>query len=248
MKFLAALGFLTIIPVPRRSLEEGELGRSTGYFPLVGLLLGLLLAGAYWATSLFLPKSVVSALVIVISVLLTGALHLDGFMDTCDGIGGHRTPEERWAVMRDSRAGAFGVIGAVLLVLVKYASLSALAQAVLVTLLFLPAVSRWAMVYAIFAHPYARPSGLGKAFKQGTGGRQLTLATVICVIAAVLLFRLVGLAIMLGVWLVTEVLARYFRRRFAGLTGDCYGAVNEVAEVVALMLVLLVEQTLPSGR
>lgn len=120
MKFLAALRFLTIIPLPwRREVSPEEMGRATTYFPVVGLIIGLILAGLNWLLGLLLPSSVVNALLIVSLVVLSGALHLDGFVDTCDGIAGHKTIEERWWVMHDSRAGAFGIVGVVLLLLTR---------------------------------------------------------------------------------------------------------------------------------
>ncbi|MBI2174827.1 MAG: adenosylcobinamide-GDP ribazoletransferase, partial [Candidatus Omnitrophica bacterium] len=175
MRFLAALSFLTIIPLPiRREISPEEVGRSLGYFPVVGVIIGLILAGLNWLFRWFLPPTVISGLLIVAMVLISGALHLDGFIDTCDGIAGHQTVEDRWRVMHDSRVGAFGVIGVFLLLLVKYVSLSSLPESWLtITLLVMPVVSRWAMVYAVFAYPYARPDGLGLAFKQGASWQRL---------------------------------------------------------------------------
>ena len=245
MKFLTALQFLTTIPLPwRREARPEELGRSTWAFPLVGLIIGLILVGLNWLLSLVLPSVIVNALLIVSLVVITGALHLDGFADTCDGIAGHKTAEDRWQVMHDSRAGSFGIVGVVLLLLVKYVSLSSISEPLLMmtTLVFMPMVSRWAMVYAIFVHPYARPSGLGKAVKQGTNWPRFTIATLVTFLVALvlnLLFQMPGLIIMLVVWIITVAMAAYFKSKFSGLTGDTYGAINEVAEVSVLILVVL---------
>ena len=186
MRFLAALSFLTIIPWPRwRGASPEEVGRSIGYFPVVGIIIGLSLAGLSWLLSQILPSFVARALLIVYLVVISGALHLDGFIDTCDGIAGHRTVEERWWIMHDSRSGAFGIVGAFLLLLVKYVSLISVPDSLLLaTLVLMPVVSRWAMVYAVFAHPYARPTGLGKAFKQGANWPNFTIATVITLAVA----------------------------------------------------------------
>ena len=219
-----------------------------GYFPLVGIIIGLILAGLNWFLGLFLPPAVVNGLLLVSVAVISGALHLDGFVDTCDGIAGHKTVEARWRVMHDSRAGAFGVIGAFLLLLVKYVSLSSVPENLLMaTLVLMPVVSRWAMVYAVFAYPYARPEGLGRAFKQGAGWQRFTIATAITLVMAIGLarlanityFYLAGLAIMLGIWVIVVAMASYFKRKFSGLTGDTYGAINEVAEVGVLILVCL---------
>lgn len=249
MRFLTALGFLTIIPLPwRREVSLEEVGRSIGYFPVVGLIIGLILAGLNWLLGLFLPSAVVNALLIVSLVVLSGALHLDGFVDTCDGIAGHKAIEERWRVMHDSRAGAFGIVGVFLLLLVKYVSLNSVPENLLmVTLVLMPVVSRWAMVYTVFAYSYARPAGLGKIFKQGTSWQRFTTATVITLAVAIGLarlanityFYLAGLAIMLAIWVIVVAMATYLKRKFAGLTGDTYGAINEVAEVCVLILICL---------
>jgi adenosylcobinamide-GDP ribazoletransferase len=247
LKFLAALQFLTSIPLPlRRESTPEELGHSTSYFPAVGLIIGLGLAGLNWLLSLILASAVVNALLIVFLVVITGALHLDGFVDTCDGLAGHRTVEDRWRVMHDSRAGAFGIISVVLLLLVKYVSLNSIpGPAMTATLIFMPVVSRWAIVYAIFACPYARPAGLGKVFKQGVSWRSFTVATLITSAVAIAIIPslpLTGLAIMVGVWVITVVMVAYLKRKFSGLTGDNYGAVNEVAEVSVLILAVVLGQ------
>ena len=244
MGFLAALQFLTSIPLPlKREPTPEELGRSAPYFPLVGLIIGLILAGLSWLLHLILPPTLVNALIVVALVIITGALHLDGFADTCDGIAGHKEVEDRWRVMRDSRAGAFGIVGIVLLLLVKYVSLSSIPETLMMaTLLFMPMVSRWAVVYAIFVYPYARPSGMGRLFKQGTRWPRFMVATIITVVVAVVLipiFRLSGVMVILGVWVITAIFAAYLKSKFSGLTGDTYGAINEVTEVSTLILIVL---------
>ena len=240
-RFLAALQFLTTIRVPwRRETSPEELGRSTGYFPVVGLIIGLILAGLNWLFSLILPSAIVNALLIVSLVILSGALHLDGFVDTCDGIAGHKPVEERWRVMHDSRAGGFGIVGAVLLLMVKYVSLSSIPESLLtMVLILMPVLGRWAMAYAIFAYRYARPAGLGKVFKQGASWPRFTMATVIAVAVTAVLAQLIGLAVMFFIWVVTVVLAAYFKSKFSGLTGDNYGAINEMAEVSVLIFISL---------
>lgn len=240
-RFLAALQFLTIIPVPWRcEAREDELGRSAGYFPLVGLIIGLILAGLVWLFGLILPTAVANALLLVATVVISGAMHLDGLADTCDGIAGHRTVEERWQVMRDSRAGAFGIVGVVLVLLVKYVSFNNIPEtSLMMTLILMSVLGRWTMTYAIFVYPYARPSGLGKAFKQGTTWPRFTMATLIAVAVVAILTQLVGLAIIFVIWVITTIMAAYFKSKFSGLTGDNYGAINEISEVSVLILIAL---------
>jgi len=124
MGFLRALEFLTIIPSPlRREATPREVGRSLVYFPVIGLGIGGLLYGLDQLFQLALPAALVNILLLVALVVLTGAHHLDGFIDTCDGMAAGRSPEERLAIMRDSRVGGLGVVGGCLLLLAKYVSL-----------------------------------------------------------------------------------------------------------------------------
>jgi len=245
VSFLAAFQFLTSIPVPlKRKLSPAQLGRATTYFPVVGLIIGIVLAVLNWLLGYILPPAVVNILLIVALVILTGALHLDGFADTCDGIAGHKPVEERWKVMHDSRTGAFGVVGVVLLLLVKYVSLNNVpSELMTATLIFMPVVSRWAMVYAIFTYPYARPEGLGTAYKTATRWPQFIIATIITfAVAAALypLFSVSGILLILGVFIITTAFAFYLKYKFAGLTGDTYGAINEVAEVMTLIFTIII--------
>jgi adenosylcobinamide-GDP ribazoletransferase len=241
LKFLAALSFLTVIPLPRRRVVSPEqLGRSIVYFPVVGIIIGLILAGLYWLLHLVLPSAVVSGLLLICLVGLTGGLHLDGFVDTCDGIASHKTPEARRQVMHDSRAGALGIVGVCCLLIVKYVSLNSVPQSLMMTtLVLMPVVSRWTMVYAVFAYPYARPSGLGKVFKEMASRLRFAVATLVALAVVIGLARLPGLVIMLGVWVIVVAMAAYLKGKFSGLTGDTYGAINEVAEVSVLILVCL---------
>ena len=241
MTFLTALRFLTIIPLPwRREVVPEQVGRSLTYFPVVGIIIGLILVGLNWLLALLLPPAVVNALLIVCLAVLTGGLHLDGFIDTCDGIAGHKPAKARWQVMHDSRAGAFGIAGVVCLLLVKYASLNSVpGNLMMATLVLMPVLSRWAIVYAIFAYPCARPSGLGYTFKLGASRLRFAIATLIALAVAVALSRLAGLAIMVAIWVIVVVMAVYLKRKFSGLGGDTYGAINEVAEVCVLIFICL---------
>lgn len=241
MSFLAALRFLTIIPLPgRREASPEELGRSIVYFPLVGVIIGLILVGLNWLLGLLLPSALTNVLLVVSVVAISGALHLDGLVDTCDGLAGGKTVEERWRVMGDSRAGGFGIIGVCCLLLIKYVALNNVpASWLMQTLVLMPLLSRWAMVYALFAYPYAKPSGLGKVFKQGASRLRFIVATLIALVAAVILAQLAGFVIMLAIWVIALAVATYMKGKFGGLTGDTYGAINEVAEVCVLILVCL---------
>jgi adenosylcobinamide-GDP ribazoletransferase len=239
LSFWAALQFLTILPTPLRyKVTAKTYGQSLIYFPLVGLILGAILLGLHYILILILPSSIVNALLIIALVILTGAHHLDGFIDTCDGITAGKSIKERLSIMSDSRVGAFGIVGAILLLLLKYASLST--APILPALLLMPTLSRWAMVSIIFTFPYAKRHGMGLAFKQGAKWQRLAIATIIALIVAVALLKWWGLVLMAALWLIVFGIASYFRSRLGGLTGDTYGAINELAEVLVLLLLVLI--------
>ena len=240
MGFWAALQFLTIFPTPvRHGVSAKTYGQSLTYFPLIGLILGAILLGLHYGLILVLPAAVVNALLIIAMVILTGAHHLDGFIDTCDGVIAGKSKKERLAIMSDTKVGAFGIIGAVLLLLLKYVSLLSVSL-ILPALLLMPTLSRWTMVSIIFVFPYAKSSGMGLAFKQGATWQRLAIATVIAVIAAVALLKLWGLVLMAALWLIAFGMASSFRSRLGGLTGDNYGAINEISEVLVLLLIILI--------
>ena len=242
MGFWTALQFLTIFPTPLRHEDTAKTaGQSLPYFPLAGLILGGILFGLHYGLSLVLPSAIIPALLIIALVILTGAHHLDGFIDTCDGVFAGKSKKERLVIMSDTKVGAFGIVGVVLLLLLKYTSLFSV-SAILPALLLMTTLSRWTMVSMIITFPYAKKSGMGLPFKQGATWQRLTVATVVALIVAVVLLRWWGLVLMAVLWLIAFGIASYFRARLGGLTGDNYGAINELSEVLALLLLILIER------
>jgi adenosylcobinamide-GDP ribazoletransferase len=221
------------VPVPGHAFR---LDAALVWFPIVGLLLGGLLAlldfGLRW---LQLPAVLSSTLIVVAWLALTGALHADGLMDTCDAVFAHATPERRLEIMRDPRVGAFGVVGLVSVVALKIAALEALPPALRTsTLILMPTLGRWSIVLLATLYPYGREVGLGSALKGSATRSGLVLAS-LAPIAASLAFWPMGLALgvfalawawLFGVWLM---------RLLPGLTGDCYGAGCEVTETMVLV-------------
>jgi adenosylcobinamide-GDP ribazoletransferase len=233
-----ALLFLTVLPLPASAGSAQQLGRSMAYFPLVGLGLGLLLAGVHYVLLIFFPPSVCALLVLLLLIYATGALHLDGVADTADGMYGIRDRASRLRIMKDSRVGAMGVVALLCLLLLKVVTLTAIPPAVRwQVLIALPVVGRWMMVALAVLAPYARSEGgTGSVFVEAAGRRELLIATLI--LAAVLLgfFHLWGLTLLAALILAVIALERYFRVRLGGVTGDILGAVCEWSEAVFLLL------------
>ena len=238
-----ALSFLTVFPATRgKSPTQREISDSRAYFPVVGLLLGLLLVGLERGAGELFPVYLTSVLLLVFLVVVTRGLHLDGFMDVCDGLLGGHTPERRLEIMRDSRVGAFAVAGAASLLILKYGALLSLLALSEESepgkewaLLLFPMLSRWAMVIVAGAFPYARRQGLGSSLHQGSARLATTIAAVIVVIASPLLGGIGGAGLLLGVSVLAWMLGLAMAHLLGGLTGDAYGATNEMAEVAALV-------------
>ncbi|MEL7562126.1 adenosylcobinamide-GDP ribazoletransferase [Dehalogenimonas sp. 4OHTPN] len=247
MSFLAALRFLTTIPIPfrreewDRPLTQQQFARSLVYYPLVGLIIGGILCGLYWLFSTFLPPILTNALIIGSLAYLTGALHLDGLIDTFDGLaGGHRSPERRKQIMKTPDVGAIGVVTGVVALLLKFAAIASIPEShTYSALILMPVLSRWAMAYAVFRYPYGRDAGMGKELKSGSNAWVLPTASVVAVVFVAAAGGWLGVVSMAFIWLLTATLAGFFQGKFQGLTGDTYGAINEISEFAVLLLVVL---------
>lgn len=257
----AALGFLTILPVAPQ--DAGGLASARGWFPAVGLLLGLVLACLdllmQWGYPLLNDEyrqfpSVLSASILVVTLaVLTRALHLDGFMDCCDALLGGFDRERRLAILRDPHVGAFAVVGAAGLLVLKVAAIMALplganGEAVRFWILLLfPCLSRWGMLLVLEFFSYARTQGIGVPFQPSHGRWQLLGGMVVAVAATVALAGPGGLAL-LGIASVVAVgLASWATRLLGGVTGDVYGAVNETVESAVLILAAVLVHALSNS-
>ena len=203
------------------------------------MLLGLLLVGLDRGAREIFPPYLTAAILLAFLIAVNRGLHLDGFMDFCDGLFGGFSRERRLEIMRDSSVGAFGVAGAAGLLLLKYGALVSLLtvpeHGKELSLLLFPMVSRWAMVVVIGAFPYVRSDGLGLPFHRERARLATMVAAVTALSAAVLLGSIGGAGLLLGISLLDWLFGRWVVSQLGGLTGDIYGAANEVAEVTALV-------------
>lgn len=239
-----AIGFLTVMPVA--PTQAGALGPARAYFPLVGLGIGGLLAGLDIAARPVLPLPVVGALLVAALLVLTRALHTEGFLDSCDGLLGGRDRESRLAILRDSHVGAFAAIGGACLLLLKWTLLAGIPGPERLGLLVLfPCLSRFAMVAAMASFPYARSQGLGTAFQAGASRRQIFFALLTAAVAGGLFLGIAGLVLLAIATVVALGLGLWFRRLLGGMTGDTYGATNEVGELTVLLAGVVLIQLTP---
>lgn len=230
-----ALRFLTILPVPGMPpMSEQSIAKAIPWFPLAGAIIGVLLAGVGAAAGWLWNADVRAALLVVAWGVLTAGLHLDGVGDTFDAVMSWRPRERKLEIMKDSRVGAMGVLAMVAVLGLKFIWLRATGDGWLAAVLLAPALGRWADIYGIFWFPAAREGGLGRSFSEQVQQRDFIVTTVFVVVLALLLGGLHGIAALALVWLATLLLARWWTRDLGGLTGDTYGALCEIAEVVAL--------------
>ncbi|UST60472.1 adenosylcobinamide-GDP ribazoletransferase [Pseudomonas moraviensis] len=234
-----ALQFLSSLPIRLQGMPEPQqLGRSLLFYPLVGLLFGLIL----YASNLLLggtPVLLHAALLLTVWVLLSGALHLDGLADSADAwLGGFGDRERTLTIMKDPRSGPIAVVTLVLVLLLKFAALLALIeQGQGMALMIVPVLGRAALLGLFLTTPYVRKGGLGQALAdhlpRKAGGWVLGLSALGCVLIAG--FNAVLISLGVFVWL-----RRVMMRRLGGTTGDTAGAMLELLEMAVLVGLALV--------
>jgi adenosylcobinamide-GDP ribazoletransferase len=244
--FLTAVMFYTRIPCPRWITHKADdLNQATRYFPLIGWIAGIVSWGFFMVGQYFFSPEVAVLLSMGGNILLTGAFHEDGFADVCDGFGGGWSKEKILVIMKDSRLGTYGVIGLLLLMLMKFYTLIDLstmnAYKFGLVLVVAHALSRLAAVTVIFTSHYARDDADSKAkpVAQQLSICNLLLATLCGMLPLILFcyFDIQVLILILPVIGLTFLLRRYFIKWIGGYTGDCLGAIQQVTEVVVYLTV-----------
>jgi adenosylcobinamide-GDP ribazoletransferase len=225
--FVRAVRYLTIVPMPGRPVAGPvEIGQSALWFPVVGFILGITLAGIDFVTARLFPGLLGALLTVTAWKLLTGGLHLDGLAD-------------RLAIMRDSRIGTFGAVGLILFLMLEIVTVAELSLVVRWrALVVVPTLARALPPLLARCFPSARPTGQGAAFMAGVGAAAAPLAAIVATLVAVLTLRAAGVAALVVALAVGFVVAWFQSRRLGGLTGDVFGAVVELSELAALLTVL----------
>ena len=247
--FITALQFLTIITVKKsHKVEEGDLAKSMVYFPVVGFLIGVLLVYADKVFVLIaLPQTIATFLLVILSVLITRALHVDGLADTLDGMMGGHDHRSRLAIMKDSRIGTAGVVGILGILFMKYLCLNNLFASDRVgALLIAPVLGRWSQAFMVYQANYGREEGMGRAFVGHLRAGSMVAVSLIAVsLSAFVVVRLdprsvfLFFSLVIGVLLVTSLGKRYLVHKLGGVTGDAIGAVSELNEVLVLLVFVI---------
>ena len=244
--FLLALGFFTRIPLPNfADFQESDLNHSAKYFPLIGIIVGLVGAGSYAICAQFLPQNLAVLISMAATIYLTGAFHEDGLADSADGLGGGWQREQILTIMQDSRLGTYGAVVLFLVLFAKFQLLSSLnSYYVAFALIAGHALSRLAAVYVMASLSYTKPEGKAKPLATQVSLLDLSVATVFgllpfCVIVGLLLANNHALAITIKLVLMTliPVLLSWLWWRhkvykwLGGYTGDILGAMQQITEL-----------------
>ena len=229
--FLTAVMFFTRIPIRLNDFDESDLNKSTRFFPLIGILVGVVGALVFWLSDILLPLEVAVLLSMVATVLLTGAFHEDGLADAIDGLGGGWTKEQVLTIMVDSRIGSYGAIGLVLALLIKYQALSYQIAALIPTSIVAGhALSRLCAVLVMATQGYVKSVGKSKPLATQLNLTELVMATFFGLLPLMFLeIRfLLALLPVVFVWL---WFSAKLNKRIGGYTGDCLGAMQQLTEI-----------------
>jgi cobalamin 5'-phosphate synthase/cobalamin synthase len=249
----AAFQFLTRIPVKiQLNYDERLFRRSVVFYPLAGAVIGLVLFLISLILKSVLPTAPLAVILLGIWIALTGGLHMDGLMDTADGVLSHRSRERMLEIMKDSRVGAMGVIVGCCQLLMKAALLYSLleyASSWMVLLIVIPIWSRLFMVYAIARWPYAREGeGMGRlvatvSYKEAIPAlliaASLTIITLLASHTSIITTLFYTVLFATTTLVIGWFLARKMVSKLGGLTGDTYGALNELLETAWLLIVVM---------
>lgn len=232
--FILSLQFLTRIKINTVvDFNKENLGKSTFFFPLVGGILGGIGAGVYYVFS-FINRDLAALATVVSMIILTGGLHLDGLADTFDGFLANKDKETTLDIMKDSRIGAFGVIGLVVNILAKYVIVSNLLKNLPIILILSLGNSRLVLSYKMIYKKIARPGGLGHMFHRSNPKKYVLRGGMVYTIIVGFL-NPIYLIPLVATIVASEIICRISYKKIGGLTGDVYGAIIEIGEIVSLI-------------
>lgn len=237
LRFRISLGFLTVIPagIKKENISQDALAKSALFFPVVGILMGALFYLLFFLLKSFFIPQITSFLILTLWVYLTGALHIDGFADTIDGISGGKNRQEILEIMKDAHIGTKGVVAVCLLLFFKYFLIfSVLNSPRVKILIYAPAVGRYAMVLAGFVLPCAREEGMGSSFKK-ISLQQVIFSSFLIFALGFLILGIKFFYPLGAAFICLFFLFFYFKKKTGGFTGDVLGAICEITETLTIL-------------
>lgn len=246
-KLLIAISFFTRFPITLKDVREEEFYDSMILMPVVGILIGAILAAVAWLTGYIHVKSIQALCVMIAYLWISGGLHLDGFGDTIDGIFSSRDHDRMMEIMKDSRLGSFGAIALILLFLTTWSSLTEILPDYPVAILLMPILGRYCAIQACCFTTYARGGGgLGKRVVEMTRPWHVLIYCIMVLGIAYLVLQLAGIIVAVLTMLTGILLMFYIKHRVGGMTGDTIGMTIEFTQAAYLVILTVVLALYPS--
>ena len=242
-RFILMIQFLTTLPIRAKlNVTAEDFGKGLVFAPVVGLLIGGILAGAWYVAGILFPGQVTAVLIVILYIILTGGLHLDGLGDTFDGLFSNRSRERMLEIMRDSRVGTNAVLAVIAVLLLNTALLASFNKDdILKIILLMPVAGRIGSLVGSGVSNYARSGeGLGKSFIECCGGKEIFTGMLLYIVIFYLSAGIPGLILSIAPPIFAYILIKLFSRKIGGATGDLLGAVCELNQTIFLLSAFLI--------
>lgn len=243
----SCISYFTRIPIWKLvDLSDVDMKQTSKYFPIIGWLVGCFSAFILYCSKLVLPYEISIILSMITSLIITGAIHEDGFADVCDGFGGGYTKERILDIMKDSSTGAFGSIGLIMILGLKFSCLYYIPTSVIVPVIITAhTISRWTSISFLYTHNYARSNDNSKSsvFIKHTPLKEFIIISIFGIIPFFLLpsnLIIYSVLLIVPVYMVKTILGAYFNRKIGGYTGDCMGAVQQISEIIFYIGIIII--------
>lgn len=240
--FLLIVQFFTRIPVNiNLSCEMEDFRRGAVFLPIVGLIIGIIQWAVYKLCIKVIPLNATIALVILTGVIITGGFHIDGLGDTCDGFFAFKGDEKIIEIMKDSRIGTYSCIAIVMDLLFRYSLLTFVVNGFSIAIIVVPAISRICTIFISCIGKTAKSTGTGNFLINNVGKKEFIISLVIIVFILTLIMNPRYVAILIISSMIFTVLFNAFcKSKIGGLTGDSLGAINELNEILALIIIAMI--------
>jgi adenosylcobinamide-GDP ribazoletransferase len=241
-RIILMIQFLTRIPIKTTlDVTEEDFGKGLAFAPFVGLVIGVVLYLIYLVFKNTFPVYLISTVIVVCYLMLSGGIHMDGLGDTFDGVFSGRSKEKVMEIMKDSRTGTFGVLALISIILLDVSLLSMLIPLCDGTIIIIfPILGRMGCLIGAGAFDYARKEGLAKSFVHHCSKNEIMIGLIITLVSVVLVMTSFNILIHVAISLIISYLLNlYFSKKLSGITGDTMGAVCELSQTIFLLIVAL---------